>query len=190
MRNRVRCIAALGWQHDPVTSLPRNLVAPAALSPRDVDNALARIAARDPALARRAGDAFEGLTWGEGPGLLRQAGLQEWLWYVVPTKYITDEAGYMGRLAGGAAALFDELGLHRYAAICRSSETEAVHAAFDGRDSDGIAALNKAMQRSGIVPPDLADFEWSPVMGVAEAAARSAAEDALESALTAGTPDP
>ena len=178
-------MALLGWQHDLVTSLPQNLVAPAELSPRDVDNALARIAARDPALARRAGDAFEGLTWGEGPGLLRQAGLQEWLWYVVPTKYITDEAGYMGRLAGAAAALFDELGLHRYAAICRSSETEAVHAAFDRRDSDGIAALNKAMQRSGIVPPDLADFEWSPVMGVAEAAARSAVEDALESALTA-----
>ena len=75
------CGGVLGWQHDRVTSPPRNLVAPADLWPRDVDDALARIAARDPALARRAVDAFEGLTWGEGPGVLRQAGLQEWLWY-------------------------------------------------------------------------------------------------------------
>ena len=176
----------MGWQHDGVTSPSRNLVAPAELLARDVDDALDRIAARDPALARRAADAFEGLTWGEGPGVLRQGGLQEWLWYVVPTKYITDEVGYMGRLADGAAALFDELGLHRYAAICRSPETEAVHAAFDERDSEGFEALRKAMQRSGIAPPDVDGFEWSAVMGVTEAQARSAVEDALEQALAGG----
>ena len=118
--------------------------------------------------------------------MLSQAGLQHWLWYVVPTKYITDEIGYMGRLAAAAAALFDELGLHAYAAICRSPETAAVHAAYDRSDSEGISALRKAMQRSGIDPPDLADFGWSPVMGPEEATARSAVQDALERAIAAG----
>ncbi len=129
---------------------------------------------------------YESLTWGEGPGVLRQAGLQEWLWYIVPTKYLTDEVGYMGRLAAVAAELFDELGLLAYAAICRSSETAAVHAAYDRSDSEGISALRKAMQRSGIDPPDLADFGWSPVMGPEEATASSAVQDALERAIAAG----
>ena len=118
--------------------------------------------------------------------MLRQGGVQVWLWYWVSTKYVSDEVDYMGRLAGAAAALFDELGLHRYAAICRSPETEAVYAAFERSGSDGLEALNKALLRSGIVPPDLADFQWGPVMGAAEVAARSAVEDALEGALVSG----
>lgn len=118
--------------------------------------------------------------------MLRQGSVQVWLWYWVSTKYLTDEVDYMGRLAGAAAALFDELGLHRYAAICRSPETEAVHAAFERSGSDGLEAMNKALLRSGIVPPDLVDFQWGPVMGAAEVAARSAVEDALEGALVSG----
>jgi len=58
--------------------------------------------------------------WGEGPAVIRQSGVQTWLWYIVPTKYITDEPGYMGGLAETAAALFDDLGLHGYAAFCRA----------------------------------------------------------------------
>ena len=151
-----------------------------------MDDALARVAARDPALASWAGDAFEGLTWGQGQRVLRQGGVQVWLWYRVATKYVSDEVDYMSRLADAAAALFDELGLHRYAAICRSPETEAVHAAFERSGRDGLEALNKALLRSGIVPPDLVDFQWGPVMGAAEVAARSAVEDALEGALVSG----
>ncbi|WP_420445258.1 hypothetical protein [Candidatus Poriferisodalis sp.] len=169
-----------------MTETARNRFETSSLCEQDVSDAIARIAARDPEVAREAGDVYESLTWGEGPGVLSQAGLQHWLWYVVPTKYITDEVGYMGQLAGAAAALLDELGLHAYAAICRSPETAAVHAAFDRSDSEGISALRKAMQRSGIDPPDLADFEWSSVMGPEEASARSAAQDALERAIAAG----
>ena len=169
-----------------MTETARNRFETSSLCEQDVSDAIARIAARDPEVAREAGDVYESLTWGEGPGVLSQAGLQHWLWYVVPTKYITDEVGYMGQLAGAAAALLDELGLHAYAAICRSPETAAVHAAFDRSDSEGISALRKAMQRSGIDPPDLADFEWSSVMGPEEASARSAVQDALERVIAAG----
>ena len=169
-----------------MTAPARNCIHPAELTEHDVGEALTRLAARDTEMARRAGDAYEALTWGEGPGVLRQAGLQEWLWYVVPTKYITDELGYMGRLAYAVAALFDELGLHAYAAVCRSSATAEVHAGFDRSDADGRRALRRAMQQSGIEPPDLADFTWSDVMGAEEATARSAVSDALERAIAAG----
>lgn len=164
----------------------RNLVDPAELSKDDVVDALARVAARDAGLARSADHAYEALTWGEGPGALRQAGLQFWLWYAVPTKYITDEAGYMGRLAQGAAALFDELGLHAYSAICRSSATAEVHAAYDRSNADGRRATGRAMKKSGIDPPDLADFAWSDFMGGEESSAHSVVEDALERAIAAG----
>ena len=169
-----------------MTGTSRNVVDPAGLSEDDVAEAISRIAARDAELARSADHAYEALTWGEGPGVLRQAGLQFWLWYAVPTKYITDEAGYMGRLAQGAAALFDELGLHAYAAICRSPATAEVHAAYDRSDADGRRATGRAMAKSGIEPPDLADFTWSDFMGGEESSARSAAEDALERAIANG----
>ena len=169
-----------------MTSPARNRVQPTELDEPEVGEALRRLAARDTALAHRAKDAYEALTWGEGPGVLRQAGLQEWLWYVVPTKYITDEVGYMGRLADAAAALFDEVGLHGYAAICRSPVTAEVHAAFDRSSTEGRRTLRRAMEGSGIDPPDLSGFAWSSVMGPEEATARSVVSDGLERAIADG----
>ncbi len=67
--------------------------------------------------------------------MLRQSRLQAWLWYEVPNKYVTDEVGYKEHLSVTAASLLDELGLNRYAAICRSQATAEVHAAFDDSDS-------------------------------------------------------
>lgn len=174
------------WQAVGVAGPVRNVVDPERLSEDDVAEALSRIAARDAGLARSADHAYEALTWGEGPGVLRQARLQFWLWYAVPTKYITDEVGYMGRLAQGAAALFDELGLYAYAGICRSSVTEDVHAAYDRSDAEGRRATGRAMEKSGIDPPDLAGFAWSDFMGGEESSAHSAVEDALERAIAAG----
>ena len=174
------------WQTAGVTGLIHNLIDPSELSQDDVVEALSRLADRDVELAHSADDAFEMLTRGEGPGVLRQAEVQNWLWYVLPTKVISDEAGYMGRLAGAAAALFDELGLHAYANVCRSSTTAEVHAAFDRGDVDGRRALHRALKQSGVQPPDLADFAWSSLMGIEEASAYSAVEDALEGAIATG----
>jgi hypothetical protein len=145
-----------------------------------------RIGARDAERGRVARHVYDTLTWGEGPGMLTQSGVQDWLWYRLATKYLTDEVGYMGRLAGIAAELFDELGLDAYAAICRSETTVGVHAAFDCSDSAGFDAMRKARAASGIDPPDLEDFEWGEVMGFEEANARSAAELALERAIADG----
>lgn len=164
----------------------QNRCEPRELTGDEVEAALGRIGARDPELEREASDVFGSLTWGEGPQVLRQAGVQDWLWYIVPTKYLTDEVGYMTHLAQAAAALFEELGLHRYAAICQSETTQRVHAAFDESDAAGRAAMSKAMEASGLQPPDLVDFEWGGVMGWGESTARSAVEDALEAAIVSG----
>ncbi len=159
---------------------------PAELTEAEVEAAIARIGERDAELAREASDVFESLTWGEGPQVLGQAGLQGWLWHVVPTKYLTDEAGFMTRLADAAAVLFDEAELYSYAEICRSDTTRGVHAGFDESDRAGRTAMAKAMEASGIEPPDLDDFAWGDVMGMAESAARSAVEGALEAAIVSG----
>lgn len=164
----------------------QNLRLPADIAEGEAQAALRRIEAREPDVGADARHVYEVLTWGEGPAMLRQARLQAWLWYEMPTKYITDEVGYMGRLAGVAATLFDELGLHRYAALCRSDATAAVHAAYDDGDSEGIAALRTAIRDSGIAPPDLDDFEWARYMGLDEAHAHAAVEDALEATIASG----
>ncbi|MFP5486794.1 MAG: hypothetical protein ACLGHQ_00605, partial [Acidimicrobiia bacterium] len=115
-----------------------------------------------------------------------QARLQDWLWYRLPTKYLTGEPGYMARLAGIAAELFDELSLDGYAAICRSRSTVEVHAAFDRSSDSGYAAMRRALGASGIEPPDTDSFRWGDVMGIEESMARTAAELALERAIDTG----
>jgi hypothetical protein len=156
------------------------------LSPADVERAFDRMTARDAERGRDARHIYDTLTWGEGPGVLSQAGVQDWLWYRLPTKYMTNEADYKQRLAGIAGELFDELGLGRYAAICRSDTTARVHAAFDRSNSAGYSAMRKALSASGIDPPDIDGFAWSSVMGSEEAAVRSDAERALEAAIDDG----
>lgn len=156
------------------------------LTEGDVKEALDRLKEQDENLAAEAGHVYDSLTWGEGPDRITLAGLQEWLWYVVPTKYLTDEEGYMGRLAATAAELFDELGLHWYAEVCRSEATARVHAAFDRSDREGREAMAKAMDASGVEPPDLDDFAWGSVMGMEEATARSAVQYGLEQAIESG----
>lgn len=169
-----------------MSSVIRNRRRPSDLTEDDVTAALDRIRVRDAELADEADHVYATLTWGEGPGTLRCAGVQDWLWYRLATKYLTDEVGYMGRLAETAAVLFDELGLDAYAALCRDATTAGVHAAFEQSNGDGFKAMRKAMDASGISPPDLDDFAWGGVMGFEEASARSAAEDALEAAIHDG----
>lgn len=164
----------------------RNERPPSALAEADVVAALARLTAEDAELGREAGHVYESLTWGEGPGVLDQVGIQHWLWWELTTKYMTDELGFEAAMAEVAARLFDELGLHRYAAIARSETTAEVHATFGRSRSAGRRALVRAMAASGVDPADLDDFTWGDVFGPAEADARSAVSHALEAGIDTG----
>lgn len=152
----------------------------------EVGRAIDRIAVRSDERARDARHIYDSLTWGEGASQITQAAVQNWLWYQLPTKYLTDEPGYQSRLAGIAAELFDELGLDLYAAVCRSARTGEVHDAFDRSPEQGYSAMRRAVEASGIDPPDTDSFRWGGVMGIEEACAHSAVEVALERAMSDG----
>ncbi|MEZ5144543.1 MAG: hypothetical protein R2726_18825 [Acidimicrobiales bacterium] len=164
----------------------RNERPTAGLRDAEVAAALARLSADDVEVGREAEHVYEALTWGEGPAVIDQAGLQHWLWWELTTKYLNDEPEFTARYAEVAARLFDELGLHRYAAIARSDTTAEVHAAFARSRSAGRRALLQAIKASGVEPAELDDFAWGDVFGAGEADARSAVSRALEAAIDAG----
>jgi hypothetical protein len=119
-----------------------------------VAGALARLRTEDEHLGGDAEAALNSLTWDEGLETITQYGLQTFLWYELPRKWMTDLDGKR-HLATALGRLLDLVGLPRYAAICRSPETDAVLAAYERDDREGFAAFRRAEERSGAHPPDL-----------------------------------
>jgi hypothetical protein len=150
-----------------------------------VAEALERLRAEDERLGGDAEAALNSLTWDEGLQTITQHGLQTFLWYELPRKWITDLEGRR-HLAMAIGRLLDLVGLPRYAAICRSPETDAVLAAYERDDRGGFTAFRRAEERSGIHPPDLPEFTWGPVMGMREAGAFWSTAAALELAIAGG----
>ncbi|WP_182875018.1 hypothetical protein [Microbispora sp. H10670] len=151
-----------------------------------VEDALAELARRNRDEADQARAAFDSLTFGEGVETVTLYGLQYWLWYLLPTKWWTDLAEHQ-QLAATLGALFDLLEMPRYAAVCVSETTMQVLTAWhQGRDA-GFKALEKAMNASGVQPPDVEGvLTWGRVMGVQESDAFQATAAHLEMAIAAG----
>jgi hypothetical protein len=161
------------------------------LDTADADRAatpvIAELRARDEELGMNAEAAWNTLTWGEGIGSITQEQVQNFLWYELPLKWwAPPEDDICTKMAAAAAALFDGLGLDRYAAICRSPVTADVHAAYRRSEGEGRREFRRAVERSGIDPPDLDDFAWGSMMGSDEASARSTVAIVLAQAIDAG----
>jgi hypothetical protein len=150
-----------------------------------IAGALARLRAEDERLGSDAEAALNSLTWDEGLETITQYGLQRFLWYELPRKWMTDLDGKR-HLAMSLGRVLDLVGLPRYAAICRSLETDAVLAAYERDDREGFAAFRRAEERSGLHPPDLPELTWGPVMGMQEAGAFWSVAAALELAVAGG----
>jgi hypothetical protein len=150
-----------------------------------VAGALERLRAEDERLGGDAEAALNSLTWDEGLETITQYGLQAFLWYELPRKWMTDLEGRR-HLAMALGRVLDLVGLPRYAAICRSPETDAVLAAYERDEREGFAAFRRAEERSGVHPPELPEFTWGPVMGMREAGAFWSTAAALELAITGG----
>jgi hypothetical protein len=133
-----------------------------------VAGALERLRAEDEHLGGDAEAALNSLTWDEGLETITRYGLQRFLWYELPRKWMTDLEGRR-HLAMALGRVLDLVGLPRYAAICRSPETDAVLAAYERDDREGFAAFRRAEERSGVHPPDLPELTWGPAMGMQEA---------------------
>jgi len=140
----------------------------------------------DPVLADRAKWAYNALTWGEGVQAISQHGLQTWLWSELPGMWARDAHDHYS-LATALGELFARLGRDRKAALCASSLTEKILAAYANNPKKGAAQCRRAMRASGVEPPDLEDFVWGRSMGPVESEAFFSTATALEQAIVSGT---
>ena len=152
------------------------------------ERVLAELRRENQRLAEQAEAAVEWLSAGQAfePS---QSGLQQFLWYELPQEWIVppdEEAPLFAEVREGLAWVLARLGLERYAFICRSAITEVVNAAYLQSEQVGFRAFRRAMDGSGIEPPDLEDFSWGGLMGIEEASARDRVAGALEAAVASG----
>jgi hypothetical protein len=155
--------------------------------PRDpvVAAALDRLRARDPDAAEVAAAAWGWVAPGGEAGQVHQRFVQDFVWYRLPVKWWTDEDEHL-EIAAGLAGLFDELGMGRYAELCRSTTTREVIGAWHRDEQAGFAAYRKAVEASGIDAPDTEVLMWGEVMTSEESDARDHVAVCLERAIVDG----
>jgi hypothetical protein len=149
-----------------------------------VEQALATIGRIEPELADSARTAWDTLTAGAGPEVVTQWRVQLFCWDRL-ARWSTDPAERW-RIATALAALFDALGLERYADIARGETSRQILTAADPAGDRGRTLARKAAQRSGIDPPGTELITWGAVLEPAEAYALEAVADRLEMAVAGG----
>ena len=115
--------------------------------------------------------------------------VQKFAWYDLWVKWDATDQQKRDVLTVGAA-LFDALGLDRYASVLRSPRTFEIMAAHERSYDEGLEAFRKTFEASGIDPPDLEDLEWGDISGAEENAARRAISRSLEQAMDDGRMTP
>ena len=146
---------------------------------------LAKLAGQDAAAADDARAALEWIAGDQGRVLITQQRIQNFCWYDLPVKWLVDLDQKL-RVVAALAQAMDLLQLPRYAAICRSGTTREVLSAYETSLAHGKAAFRRAATASGVMPPDLPDFQWGPAMGLEEASAWSSTAEFLEVAVASG----
>jgi hypothetical protein len=146
-----------------------------------VPKILLRLRQADPEAARRVERALDDLLSEGGLADLTQHDLQTYLWFSLA------EADEPHRIASALGTFFELAELNRYAAIAESVQTREILRTYVERgENPGAKAAGKAMDASGIVPPDLPELEWGELMGAAEIGAYDSIANTLELALAAG----
>ena len=147
--------------------------------------ALAKLGGLDAAAAEDARAALEWVAGDQGLVFITQQRIQNFCWYDLPVKWFIGLDDKLRVVAALARAL-DLLELPRYAAVCRSGTTRQVLSAYEAGIAQGKAAFRRAAAASGVMPPDLPDFQWGPAMGFEEASAWSSTAEFLEVAVSSG----
>jgi len=151
----------------------------------EITAVLAKLAGQDAATAEDARAALEWIAGDQRLAFITQQRIQNFCWYDLPVKWLVDLDDKLRVVAALAQAL-DLLHLPRYAAVCRSGTTREVLTAYETGIAQGKAAFRRAATASGIMPPDLPDFQWGPAMGFEEASAWSSTAEFLEVAVASG----
>ncbi len=147
--------------------------------------ALGRLGARDADAAKAAAAAWASVAPDGEVSRVHQRFVQDFVWYRLPTKWFCDQDEHL-EIAHGLAGLFDELRLSRYAQLCRSATTRQVIAAWHRGRKAGLAAYRKALDGSGIEPPDTEVLAWGRVMSLEESDANDHVAVVLERAVAEG----
>lgn len=150
-----------------------------------VRTALTRLEDEDRQAAEEAHAAWAWLAGDSPPDTPLQHQLQDFLWYALPRKWDCDLDGQLAA-AEALARLCELVGARRYAQLCRSSTTREILAAYARDEREGFDAYRRALDRSGIDPPDVAELAWGGMMSVDEALAREHVAARLEEALVDG----
>jgi hypothetical protein len=151
--------------------------------------ALAEMGRDDPDAATLAGGVYDWLAGEGGIDTITLADVQRFAWYDVSVKWLIEDSERMDVLAADAA-LFDTLGLDRYASVLRSPQTAEIVAAHERSHDEGLKAFRKAFAESGIAAPDLEDFEWGDMSAIEEASAHEVVMRSLERAMDDGRMTP
>ncbi|NLT56227.1 MAG: hypothetical protein GXX79_17060 [Actinomycetales bacterium] len=154
-----------------------------------VEQALAALSRVGPGAVRDARAAWEALTGGNGPESVTQWRLQQFCWDTIPRTWPGDSTTRL-RITDALATLLDELGLQRYGGIVRGETTRGILLTAEQSPDRARVVARRAMQRSGIEPPDTELLTWGAVMSTAEACALEAVADRLEMAVAAGDLQP
>jgi hypothetical protein len=147
--------------------------------------ALDRLRARDADAADAAAAAWGWVAPDGEVGQVDRRFVQDFVWYRLPVKWWTDEDEHL-EIADGLAGLFDELGMTRYAELCRSATTREIIAAWHRDEKAGLSAYRRAVDSSGIDAPDTEELVWGEVMSVEESDARDHVAVTLEQAIADG----
>jgi len=151
----------------------------------DVTETLVRMARVDRDAALDAGVALEWLVGSNGLDRLHQAGLQQFLWYELPFKWLGPLSGRR-ELVDALARFLDLAGLARYAALCRCAVTTELLELWADDAVAGFDSFQSAHTGSGVVPPDLDNLKWGELMGETELDAFWSTAQILELAVGAG----
>jgi hypothetical protein len=111
--------------------------------------------------------------------------LQDFLWYRLPARFLVPYEHKLA-VASALARLLDALGHTAHADLCTGAATTQVLDAWERNSTAGFAALRRAMELSGVDPPNLEDFKWGDAMGLEEAALHLHAAIVLEEAIGSG----
>ena len=155
---------------------------------RTVEQALASLARVEPGLVDDARSVWDWLAADGGPEAVTQWRLQHFCWEQLPR--MPQDASRRWQSAQALAALLDTLAMPRYAGIARSETTRQILLSGDQAPDRGRTAVRRAIQRSGIEPPDTELLTWGAVMGTTEAYALETVADRLELSVVAGTLQP
>lgn len=135
--------------------------------------------------AMNARSAWDWLTASGDSPVVSLHDLEYFLWYQLPAKFLSDLQDHRA-VALALADLLSQLGYEEAAALCRGTVTMRVLAEWDRDRSAGYRALRKALEESGVEPPDTDSLGWGSYMGLTESAVFDTAANVLERAILKG----